>query len=389
MRTSSTVKSGKRHRQPPPTWRMASVRAMASSSSPRPQQVNSMIPQYLIRAGVLVALVTLHMATPAAADESLDRLVELGAEEARVQQLLDRWQDTYDSGAEDLIETLARAMEAAAPADLVIDKAAEGVAKRIPIPRLLPALRLWSEQIALAAQLAVELSGELDTEGMTHRDMVLRLQILQRARGEDAWLRRLRDEALRMDASVADLLAIGESISQLARLGLPDGEADELGHSGLGSGVDALTAPSLLRAIETAQDAMPLAVAARLVTERTAQGWTAEDVLSEINSTRSDGQPFDSQGRDQMPAARGMAGDPTLIEQEPAEDASRETDDAGRLYDENGRLIGEQRGSAGVDEDENGRTPDTDTDTDSEGEVQDRDSQETNDEQETDANGRG
>ncbi|MBT7860927.1 MAG: hypothetical protein HN712_11470, partial [Gemmatimonadetes bacterium] len=128
---------------------------------------------------------------------------------------------------------------------------------------------------------------------------------------------------------------------------------------------------------------------ARLVTERTAQGWTAEDVLSEVNSTRSDGQPFDAQGRDQMPAARGMAGDPTLIEQEPAEDASRETDDAGRLYDENGRLIGEQRGPAGVDEDENGRTPDTDTDTDSEGEVQDRDSQETNDEQETDANGRG
>lgn len=346
--------------------------------------MNSLKWRGLLRAGVRVPLMVALLATPARADEAVDRLIEAGVSEAPAQHLVERWGEAHPDGIEELVAILVAAIAAEAPPDLVVDKAAEGLAKGIPAARLLPALTAWSEQIAQAAGLAAVLQEELEPGGMTRRGIVLRLHLLQRARDDDAWLNRLRQDARRTGANIADLLAVGESVGQLTRLGLSEGEAEDLGRRWLDSGVDAIAAPSLLRAIETARDAMPLAAAAEHVTERTGEGWTADEVLLEVNTAISSGQPLDLQGRDRLPAARGM-GTELPVGREPTDDAGREIDDAGRLHDENGRPIGERVDPTDVSEDEDGRG----TDTNGEGEVQDRDSQEIDDEKETDANGRG
>ncbi|MEC8929972.1 MAG: hypothetical protein VYB08_01065 [Candidatus Latescibacterota bacterium] len=106
------------------------------------------------------------MAIPALGDGPVDVLVDLGVDEGRAEQLLERWQDHHETSGDELVDILGTAIENQAPPGLLIDKAAEGPAKSIPSSRLLPALRTWGEQIAVAAKLAEELEGEFDTEGM-------------------------------------------------------------------------------------------------------------------------------------------------------------------------------------------------------------------------------
>ena len=126
------------------------------------------------------------MAIPALGDGPVDVLVDLGVDEGRAEQLLERWQDHHETSEDELVDILATAIENQAPPGLLIDKAAEGLAKSIPSSRLLPALRKWGEQIAVAAKLAEELEGEFDTEGMPRRSVVLRLHLLRRSRVDDA-----------------------------------------------------------------------------------------------------------------------------------------------------------------------------------------------------------
>ncbi len=126
------------------------------------------------------------MAIPALGDGPVDVLVDLGVDEGRAEQLLERWQDHHETSGDELVDILATAIENQAPPGLLIDKAAEGLAKSIPSSRLLPALRTWGEQIAVAAKLAEELEGEFDTEGMPMRSVVLRLHLLRRSRVDDA-----------------------------------------------------------------------------------------------------------------------------------------------------------------------------------------------------------
>jgi hypothetical protein len=126
------------------------------------------------------------MAIPALGDGPVDVLVDLGVDEGRAEQLLERWQDHHETSEDELVDILATAIENQAPPGLLIDKAAEGLAKSIPSSRLLPALRTWGEQIAVAAKLAEELEGEFDTEGMPMRSVVLRLHLLRRSRVDDA-----------------------------------------------------------------------------------------------------------------------------------------------------------------------------------------------------------
>jgi hypothetical protein len=103
------------------------------------------------------------MAIPALGDGPVDVLVDLGVDEGRAEQLLERWQDHHETSGDELVDILATAIENQAPPGLLIDKAAEGLAKSIPSSRLLPALRTWGEQIAVAAKLAEELEGETST----------------------------------------------------------------------------------------------------------------------------------------------------------------------------------------------------------------------------------
>ncbi len=126
------------------------------------------------------------MAIPALGDGPVDVLVDLGVDEGRAEQLLERWQDHHETSGDELVDILATAIENQAPPGLLIDKAAEGLAKSIPSSRLLPALRKWGEQIAVAAKLAEELEGEFDTEGMPMQSVVLRLHLLRRSRVDDA-----------------------------------------------------------------------------------------------------------------------------------------------------------------------------------------------------------
>ncbi|HCV25473.1 MAG TPA: hypothetical protein QF604_16840 [Candidatus Latescibacteria bacterium] len=126
------------------------------------------------------------MAIPALGDGPVDVLVDLGVDEGRAEQLLERWQDHHETSEDELVDILATAIENQAPPGLLIDKAAEGLAKSIPSSRLLPALRKWGEQIAVAAKLAEELEGEFDTEGMPMQSVVLRLHLLRRSRVDDA-----------------------------------------------------------------------------------------------------------------------------------------------------------------------------------------------------------
>ena len=243
-------------------------------------------------------------ALPAAADEALDRLLDLGADETAAGSLMARWPEA--DGTEALVAALAAAVEAGAPVDLMLDKAAEGLAKNVPPARLLPALRRWGGELAAAATLARQLHEELDPGSLSERETVLRLHLLRRTQPDSDWIARLRAGAVDGGVEIRTLLGVGEAVARLQRLGLSQEEAVDVGYTWLASGVRVGAVATLVRAIEVGGDGMPVAEAARQVTERAIEGWSADEVLAHMD------RAVDTPKEDADAAAD--AGSPTLEE---------------------------------------------------------------------------
>ncbi|SVD06096.1 uncharacterized protein METZ01_LOCUS358950, partial [marine metagenome] len=59
------------------------------------------------------------MAIPALGDGPVDVLVDLGVDEGRAEQLLERWQDHHETSGDELVDILATAIENQAPPGLL------------------------------------------------------------------------------------------------------------------------------------------------------------------------------------------------------------------------------------------------------------------------------
>lgn len=231
---------------------------------------------------------TLCLCGPILADDAglLERLVERGAEEAATRDLFARWPESPDApGLEALVLAVEEAVAGQAPIDLVLDKAAEGLAKGVAPAVLLSALARWSADLGEAARMAQDLRAQLDADGVTERETVLRIHLLQQSAPDGSRLQRLHSAASEADAGVRQFLEVSEAVGRLAGFGLAEDEAVAVGQRWLASHVDAHDVATLLRAVEVGGDRMPIAQAAAQVTERAATGWSADEVLAHMDRT--------------------------------------------------------------------------------------------------------
>ena len=313
-----------------------------------------------------LALVLL-LALPAAAgaEAAQQRLAELGLDGGTARDVLSRWEAAHgDEATTALLAVFEEAADADAPLDLVADKVAEGLAKQVPIPRLLPALAQWSQELGTAAALARDLRLDFDAGDLSERETVLRVQLLRRMQPTQDWLTELRAGAAGSDVTVRAFLGIGEAVGRLTVLGVPPSAAAEHGRRWLQQGVSPREAGILVQAVERGAAAMPAAAAAREVTERALSGVPPDDVLAAMDDAAGGraadaddgaapaldvpGPPAETgpaalDGRD-LPAARGLGID--------AEDErGRQIDDAAAERDDDADRLNDGRDAGGGDTD--------------------------------------
>ena len=232
--------------------------------------------------------------SPVAADTVIaaaaEDLVKLGVDREAAVHLLDSWVAVAGAPpADSLVQAIAGALRFQAPVDLIIDKTSEGLAKQIPPHRLLPALDRWGRELSQACEIAARLHKRFDAGRVSVRETVLRVHLLRRSRADGVWLRRLFASALESEPSVGGFLRASEAVAHLRHLGLSDDEAVSVGQHFLAAGVSAGDMDDLLRVIEVAGEGLPLAEAARQVSERVTEGWTAEEVMTHTGSAVPDG----------------------------------------------------------------------------------------------------
>lgn len=276
------------------------------------------------------------MAGSGEVEVAVERLVALGAPEKVAQSVVGHWverDEQVDPGA--LIAVVQGAAEAGAPVELVLDKATEGLAKGVPRDRLLRVLEDWGKDLGQAAQLAQVLRRELDPGGVSERETVLRLGILQRTRKDSGWLLRLEEKARRKQVDVPGFLRIGEAVGQLARLGLEEREAEELGVLWMERGVPAREVGKFVRAIEVGRDWMPVSQAAKSVTEGMLQGRSSDEILGGMEKEREKREK--DEARSPLSLERGRKKTP---EQTPAEERHSRDKERGSKDKERGSKKG-------------------------------------------------
>jgi len=167
-----------------------------------------------------------------------------------------------------------------APVDLVVGKAAEGLAKGIPEGRLLFALEAWSQQLAEAARSAAKLRRELKGEGINEREAILRLSVLQRLARGGVWLASLEAEARANETDLRGFLRVGEAVGHLtSKLGMDRHDAESIGRLMMRKQVPHQDVGKLVRAIELSRERSSLAEAAETIREKILLGVSPDDVL--------------------------------------------------------------------------------------------------------------
>lgn len=221
-------------------------------------------------------------------DAVVQQLTSLGVKETTVRLVVERWMERdTNRDPRPLLQTLQRASESGAPVDLMLDKTAEGLAKGVSVDRLLRALDDWGKNLGQAARLSRVIRDDLKSEGISERETVLRLGILQRLRKDDGWLRRLEGEAKQNQVNLQGFLQVSEAVGHLSgSLGLNEKQADDLGALWMKRRMSPNEVSKLVRVIEKGQPEMSVSEAVRVVTESVLRGTSPEDVLSHIEKTR-------------------------------------------------------------------------------------------------------
>lgn len=209
-------------------------------------------------------------------------LVEAGLSEETARTLVERWQETESANLEELVERVRDASGRGAPVDLVADKALEGLAKRVPPPRLLDALDHWSDGLARAAAMASELRGEFEPKGITEREATLRLSVLARRPEGMEWVERLRTEARNQGADLPRLLRVGEAMEQLARVGLEAEEAGILGSLWLDRDLQPGEIGRFVRVIQRGGQAVPAVRMVQQISEGLQRQQSSAEILEAL-----------------------------------------------------------------------------------------------------------
>lgn len=290
------------------------------------------------------------------ADDPSARLQEFGVPASEAEALIERWSGAQPPmPADSLLQAIERAVQRQAPVDLVIDKVTEGLAKRVPPPLLLVALHQWGIELSQAAEISQRLHQRFEIGDVTMRETVLRVQLLRSEAGQDQWLRALFREATVSEPTVQQFLRSGEAVAQLRQRGLPDETAVETASRWLAAGVPARQMGDLVRAIETAHQSMPLVDAARQVSDRAADGWTADEVLTHVERLAPDADPSGAQ-HDQSDPERDESPYPYDGRDLPASRSVEESVDEGEDQEEDRTPLDDGRDSDHAGE----RAPDPD-----------------------------
>lgn len=241
-----------------------------------------------MRLGRLIFTILFLGSGKAAADPHVDaavqQLVSLGVKAPTARSVVERWVERdANRDPRPLLQTIRRASENQAPVDLLLDKTAEGLAKGVSGDRLLRALDDWGKNLGQAARLARVLRSDLNSEGVSERETILRLGILQRLRKDDGWLRRLEEEAKQNEVNLHGFLQVSEAVSYLSgRLGLDEKEADDLGALWMKKRMPPNEVYRLVRALEKGRPEVSVSDAVRAVTESVLRGSPPEDALTHI-----------------------------------------------------------------------------------------------------------
>ncbi|GEM_PF-6217478 len=234
-------------------------------------------------------------------DAAVRQLVSLGVKETTARSIVERWveRDTRRD-PRPLLQTLQRSSENGAPVDLMLDKTAEGLAKGVSGDHLLRVLDGLGKSLGQAARLARVIRDDLNSEGITERETILRLGILQRLRKDDGWLRRLEEEAKQHEVNLHGFLQVSEAIGHLTgRLGLREKEADDLGALWMQKRTPPNEVNRLVRAIERGQKETSISEAARAVTESVLRGTPLEDALSRAEKAQENKEKKKTRGNDE------------------------------------------------------------------------------------------
>ena len=124
--------------------------------------------------------------------------------------------------------------------------------------------------------------------GVSERETILRLGILQRTRKDAAWLQRLSAEAKQNGVSLRSFLQISEAVVHLnAGLGLNEKQADELGDLLVKKHVLPQDVSKFVEVIERRNEKMSVSEAARVVSENVRKGASSEDALNHLGDLLS------------------------------------------------------------------------------------------------------
>lgn len=261
-----------------------------------------------------ICILTLLAAVPIRADDA--RVVKpLSLPEDQARTVLERWAERHpDSPPEPLIEAIRRASAAGAPAELVADKAVEGLAKGVPPQRLFRVLDTWGRDLGRAAQTVREIRRPDAVDDIPEREAILRMSVIQRLQHSGAWLDGLKEAAQSSQADLRDFLNVGEAMGHLTgRLGLQSEAASQLGAEWLRHHASGGDIGKHLRAIEAGRDAMPVGQATRMVVDQIRGGASPDDILKAVQVTRE---------------ADGPAPRPGAVDERPAQEREAERADA-------------------------------------------------------------
>lgn len=221
------------------------------------------------------------------AHKAVKQLVASGVQEPDARLVVEQWvEKDGQADPEALVEVVRRASAAGAPVDLVVDKALEGLAKGVMGERLLRVLDDWGADLGQAAQLFQGIREEIDSAGISEQEAILRLGILQQGRKDGSWLLQLRQEARQNKVDLPGLLRIGEAVNHLAKLGLEEQAAEDLGTAWMKEGVPSKEVGKLVRAIEVGREWMSPSQAAKEVSEGMSRGMSSDDLLRGMERER-------------------------------------------------------------------------------------------------------
>jgi hypothetical protein len=237
----------------------------------------------------LAVLVPLSGAFAQTDDRQVRALVNLGVNAEVARQVVRRWNARKPERPEALVVLIERSAQAGAPVDLVVDKAAEGLAKGVPERSLVAAIETWGAHYAEAAHTAARLRKELQSEGVGEREAVLQLSVLQRLERDGAWLSRLGAEAKASKTDLRAFLGVAGAVGHLtSKLGLDRSEAEDLGRAMMRHQVAREDIAKYVQAIEVSRERSTIAEAAQSIREKILRGVSPEDAL---RAARNAGAP--------------------------------------------------------------------------------------------------